>query len=76
MDEQINEIISRVFDIKIGDINDNLESKDIPRWDSLGQFALISAIETQLNITFEIAEIFEIIKIRDIKRIVGTKIKQ
>lgn len=62
-------IISEVFEIDINGINDELGPNDIAGWDSLGQLRLISALESHYKITFEIAEIFEIFKIKDIARL-------
>lgn len=62
-------IISEVFEIDINDINDELGPSEIEAWDSLGQLRLISALESHYKVTFEIAEIFEIFKIKDIARL-------
>lgn len=62
-------VVSEVFEIDINGINDELGPNDIAGWDSLGQLRLISALESHYKITFEIAEIFEIFKIKDIARL-------
>lgn len=67
--EDLYKIIADVFKMKTEDIHDNLGPRDIETWDSLGQLKLISALESRYRVTFEIAEMFEILTIGDIKRI-------
>ncbi|MDD5166220.1 MAG: acyl carrier protein, partial [Candidatus Omnitrophica bacterium] len=61
--EELNSIISQVFGIKQDQIKDEYGPNNIPRWDSLSQLALISAIETHYKVTLEIEEIFQIMTI-------------
>ena len=71
--ERLNSIISKVFKIDESEIKDDYGPEDIAKWDSLGQLALISEIETEYRLIFEIDEIFEIMIIGDIKRILKKK---
>ncbi len=71
--DDLYKIIAEIFKIKPGNINDNLGPNDIEAWDSLGQLRLISALETHYRVTFDIAEIFEIFTIGDIKRLLAKK---
>lgn len=67
--DNLYKIISEVFEIDINDINDELGPNEIETWDSLGQLRLISALEAHYKVTFEIAEIFKIFKIKDIVKL-------
>ena len=71
--DDIYGIIAEVFRVKREDVHDNLGPEDIESWDSLGQLALISALESHYRTTFEIEEIFEIVKVRDIKRLLAKR---
>ena len=66
---ELYKIIADVFQVDVQKLNDNLGPDDIEKWDSLGQLALISTLENHYRMTFEIEEIFEILTIGDIKRI-------
>ncbi len=67
--EELYNIIAELFEIEVKDIHDELTPNDVEKWDSLGQLALIAALEAHYRITFEIEEIFEIFNIGDIKKL-------
>lgn len=71
--DDLYKIIGEVFEVKSEDVNDNLGPDDIERWDSLGQLKLVVALETRYRITFEIAEIFEMLTVGDIKKLLRKK---
>lgn len=71
--EDLYKTIADVFRTKVEDIRDDLGPGDIENWDSLGQMRLICALETRYRITFEIAEMFEIFTVGDIKKILARK---
>ena len=71
--EELNQIVAEVFDIDVQEVIDDLGPDGVEKWDSMGQLALIGAIEARFRITFEIEEIFEIFKIGDIKKILMKK---
>ena len=70
---KLYEIVAETFDIETDEIDDAKGPDDIESWDSLGQLRLISAIENHYLITFEFGEMFEIMTIGDIKRILVKK---
>tara|TARA_Y100000996_G_C22530693_1_gene646301 strand:- start:68 stop:331 length:264 start_codon:yes stop_codon:yes gene_type:complete len=59
-------IITDVFEIPKEEIDLELSPADIKKWDSLAQLQLLSAVEKEFDITFEVDEIFSIYKIGDI----------
>lgn len=71
--DKVKEIISKTFLIDINTITAEMTPDDIERWDSLGQLALIQAIEQEFKVTLEIDEIFEILKVGDVYRILKRK---
>ena len=73
MKNEINEIVSNVFEIPIDTINQSTSPENVEKWDSLGQLALISAIEQEFKITLEINEMFEIMSVGDIYKILERK---
>ncbi len=66
MDKQVKEIIARVLNVDIGMINDGLSSGDIPEWDSVGNLAIISTIEQELNIEFPLEDLFDLTSVQSI----------
>ncbi len=66
---EVNLIISETFKISAQDIKGNLGPENIKEWDSLGQMTLVSAIEDQLQIELEVDEIFSILCIEDIYKV-------
>jgi acyl carrier protein len=64
--QDVDNIISDVFEIDVSDIEYSMTPDDIERWDSLGNLILINTIEDKFNITLDIEEIFSIEKIEDI----------
>ena len=62
MDTQVKEIIAR----DMGVITDNLSSGDIPEWDSVGNLAIISTIEQELNIEFPLEDLFDLTSVQSI----------
>ena len=73
MNNKINTLVAKVFDVSIDVVNENSGPENIDKWDSLGQLALVSAIEQDFKITLEIEEIFQIMKVGDIYKILQNK---
>lgn len=66
METQVKEIIARVLNVDPGVITDNLSSGDIPEWDSVGNLAIISTIEQELNIEFPLEDLFDLTSVQSI----------
>jgi acyl carrier protein len=71
--KELSKIIADVFEIDVQTVNDESGPHNIEKWDSMGQLALIGALENHYRITLEVEEIFEIFKVGDIKRILVKK---
>ncbi|MBQ9555325.1 MAG: acyl carrier protein [Muribaculaceae bacterium] len=66
MDKKVKEIIARVLNVDIGMITDDLSSGDIPEWDSVGNLAIISTIEQELNLEFPLEDLFDLTSVQSI----------
>lgn len=66
MEERVKEIIARVLNVDVGVVTDGLSSGDIPEWDSVGNLAVISTIEQELNIEFPLEDLFDLTSVRSI----------
>jgi len=65
-ERQVREIIARVLNVDVDVITDSLSSGDIPQWDSVGNLAIISTIEQELNIEFPLEDLFDLTSVRSI----------
>ena len=71
--EKIDTILCKVFGLKEEDINADLAMKDVGRWDSLTHMDLITSLESELNIEFNMDEIMLMKDIKTIKDITEKK---
>lgn len=58
--EKIREIISTTLNVAPEIITETLSIGDIEQWDSMGNMAIIAAIEAQMGIEFPIDDLFEL----------------
>mgnify|MGYP006180786643 FL=1 len=72
-EEKLFEIISRVFDIPINEINYESNPENIKNWDSFTGYVLLDEIETNFNISITMEESLKIKKINDFKNILKGK---
>ena len=56
----VREIIAEALNVSPVCITDNLGIGGIPQWDSMGNMAVIAALEEQLDIEFPIEDLFEL----------------
>ena len=73
MKDQLEELIRNVFQIKEDVLNWNWTSNDVDAWDSVGHLNLILELEKAFGIKFEIEEMFELEKLKDIENILRKK---
>ena len=66
MESQVKAIIARVLNVDISMISDNLSTGDIPQWDSVGNLAIISTLEQELDIEFPLEVLFDLTSVRSI----------
>ena len=70
---EVNLLISEIFKIDINEIEGELGPEQIEEWDSLGQMNLITALEDRLQIELEVDEIFSILCIDDIYKVLKNR---
>ena len=71
--DKLEEIIANIFELEPSQIKKEMTPADIETWDSLSQLNLISSIENEFQIKFEIDEIFTVLKIGDIYDLLSKK---
>lgn len=66
MESQVKEIIARVLNIPLDKVTDDLSSGDILEWDSVGNLAIISTIEQELELEFPLEDLFDLTSVLSI----------
>lgn len=64
--ERIKEIAASVFDVDISEIRDDLEAGELEAWDSVGNLALLTTLEEELDVDIPIDDLFELTTIKAI----------
>lgn len=66
MESRVKAIIARVLNVDPAQITDKLSSGDIPEWDSVGNLAIISTIEQELDLEFPLEDLFDLTSVRSL----------
>ena len=72
-ENKLFEIVARVFNVSIDEINYESNPENIENWDSFTGYVLLDEIETNFNVKFTMDESLEIEKIGDFKNILKKK---
>ena len=57
---KVKEVIAETLHIPLESVSDDLGIGSIPEWDSMGNMAVIAALEEQLGIEFPIEDLFDL----------------
>lgn len=68
MTSKLYEIVSKIMNVSISQINDMSGPESIETWDSFNVYVLLNEIETEFNIKFTLDESLDIKNIGDFKR--------
>ena len=66
MESRVKEIIARVLNVDLAVITDTLSSGDIPEWDSVGNLAIISTLEQELDVEVPLEDLFDLTGVKSI----------
>ena len=72
-ENKLLEIVARVFNIPIDEINYESNPENIENWDSFTGYVLLDEIEINFDVKFTMDESLEINKIDDFKNILKKK---
>lgn len=64
--ELVLDIISRTIGVEPQLLTDDISIGDLPEWDSVGNLAIIAAIEQELQIEIPLDDLFELTSIKSI----------
>ena len=65
-EDTIKKIIAEALDVDLEKITDDLAIKGIPEWNSIGNVAIITALEEKLGISFPIEDLFDLTSVEGI----------
>ena len=68
MARKLYEIIAKVLDVPISEINDESNPETIENWDSFNGLVLVDELEDEYKIKFGLNEIVESNSVKDIKK--------
>ena len=74
--EKIKSIVADTFELKYDEVTLDTSPSNTVLWDSFGQLALISNIETKFNITLEYEEIFKVVSTKTLLEVVEDKLNE
>lgn len=66
MEEQIRKIIADALGVDVAVITQDLGINDIPEWNSMGNMAIIAALEEKLEIEIPLEDLFELTNVEAI----------
>jgi acyl carrier protein len=72
---RVQEVFHEAFGIDAQLISLGTTPSDVPHWDSVGHLDLASRLERAFGITFDIDDLMEMEDVREIVRIVDSKLK-
>ena len=75
LDQRLKEIFKSLFK-NLPELKEDTNSKDIAEWDSLRHVMLITEIENQLNIKFDLDEMLSMSTYGEIRTNVSKKLQQ
>jgi acyl carrier protein len=73
MEDRINRVLKRVFDLTDADLAKDLTRTDIAKWDSLTHMDLVVSLEQEFQMNFTIDEIIAIDGIAKVRSILREK---
>lgn len=68
MTSKLYEIVSKIMNVPLSQINDMSGPESIETWDSFNVYVLLNEIETEFNIRFTLDESLDVRNIGDFKR--------
>jgi acyl carrier protein len=70
----IQQAFHKAFDIDPQSVSMQTVPGDIPAWDSVGHLTLATSLESTLKVSFDVDELMEMENVREIVRIVQSKV--
>ena len=65
----VEEVVSRVFGVEPGGIDESSTPESVEGWDSMGHLNLVAALEQDFNVSIDIGDVMEMVSVRKIREI-------
>ena len=65
----VEEVVSRVFGIEPGSIDESSSPESVEGWDSMGHLNLVAALEHDFNVSIDIGDVMEMVSVKRIREI-------
>jgi len=63
---RVAQVFSQAFAVSAEEITSQTVPDDVPKWDSLGHMNMVSALEKEFGLQFEVDEIMEMATVQNI----------
>ena len=73
---RVQKAFSSAFEVEPASFTINTVPADVNAWDSMGHVTLASSLEQEFNLNFDVDELMEMENVREIVRIVQSKLGQ
>ena len=73
---KVQEAFKATFDIDPQSVTLETKAEDVSGWDSVGHLSLATNLEQVFGISLDVDDLMEMESVRDIVRIIGTKISK
>ena len=73
---KVQEAFKAAFDLDPQSVTIDTTPAQVPAWDSMGHVALVSSLERTFGLSFDVDEVMEMENVREIVRIVGSKLEK
>ncbi len=74
MEEKVKQIMSDIFDLHAGAINESTSTDNIASWDSLHHINLVLALEEDFGVSLDVDEIEAMVSFGDILKVLKGKL--
>jgi acyl carrier protein len=71
---RVQQAFSAAFEVEPSTITINTVPADVNAWDSMGHVTLASSLEQEFNLNFDVDELMEMENVREIVRVVQSKL--
>jgi len=71
--QRVVRVFHQVFAVNPERVTMQTVPDDVPKWDSLGHMAMVSGLEREFNIQFEVDEIMEMASVAKIVELLGKR---
>jgi acyl carrier protein len=74
MDQRIAEVFNAVFEVSPEQMTDSLSPQDVAGWDSLGHVRLVTRLQEEFGVEFEVDEIMRMENVAEIRKILAARL--